>query len=62
MNTQNNNITNNNQCCVDYCKTEFNVSGKEIVNAYKCNQAPLTAADVWNIRRNKRATHESNLL
>ena len=50
----NNNQTENNaaQCCVDYCRTSFDVEGQEVVNNYKCNQKQFSTSDMWNIQRN----------
>lgn len=42
------------QCCVDYCETNFQVSGQEVVNVYKCNQKRFSIANLWRIQKNKR--------
>jgi hypothetical protein len=42
------------QCCIDYCRTSFNVSGQELVNNYKCDRQPFSTSDLWRIRRKKK--------
>jgi hypothetical protein len=55
MNTNNNQtVQNDGQCCIDYCKTSFNVSGQEVVNNYKCNQRQFSASDMWSIQKQRR--------
>ncbi len=55
MNILNNQTENNDaQCCVDYCRTTYNVAGGEVVNNYRCNQQPFSASDLWELRKNKR--------
>ena len=42
------------QCFVNYCKTSYNVAGREVENNYKCNQQAFSASDMWRISRNKK--------
>ena len=53
--TNSNQTGNNDPCCSDSCKTSFKGSGHEIVNVYKCNQAPFSRSDMWKIQRQKKA-------
>jgi hypothetical protein len=55
MNRKNNKAVDSEaQCCIDYCKTSFNVSGQEVVNNYKCNQRQFSASEMWNIQKNRK--------
>ena len=55
MNIKNNQtVQNEKECCIDYCKTSFNVSGQEVVNHIKCDQQPFTASDLWSIQKQRR--------
>lgn len=58
MNTTNyQQVSNEAQCCIDYCKTSFSIAGKEVVNNYKCNQRPFSVPDLWSISRKKKDVH-----
>jgi hypothetical protein len=52
--TNNQNQGSDVKCCIDYCETTFDVSGEQVTNAYKCNQRPFAAADLWSIQKQMR--------
>lgn len=55
MNNLNNQLLNSeSNCCIDVCKTSFNIDGEEVVNTYKCNQKVFSNADLWKIQKTKR--------
>lgn len=52
---------NNNQtetiekrCCIDFCRSNFEVEGQEVVNNHKCNEKKLTSSDMWNIQKSSK--------
>ena len=53
---QSNQISEQNhvQCCLDYCRTAFEVTGQQVVNSYKCRQKQFSSSDMWNILKNRR--------
>lgn len=42
------------KCCIDFCSTNFEVSGEQLVNNYKCNEKKLSSPDLWNIQKSRR--------
>lgn len=47
--------SNNQQCCVDYCKAVYNVANKEVTNNYRCHQKFFSSANLWRLRKNRKA-------
>ncbi len=47
-------VQNGTECGMHYCKKTFDISGRQIVNNFKCNQKKFSTSDMWNIERNKK--------
>ena len=39
---------------IDFCSTNFEVGGAQLVNVYKCNEKKLTSSDLWNIQKRRK--------
>lgn len=38
----------------DFCSTNFEAAGQQLVNNFKCNEKKLTSTDLWNIQKSRR--------
>jgi len=43
-------------CCINYCSRTHLVAGQEVVNNFRCHQAPFSTTDLWRLRKNKKET------
>ncbi len=41
--------------CRDCCTTNFEVTGRQVANSYKCATRKLTSSEVWYIQKQKKA-------
>lgn len=39
---------------IDFCSTNFEVGGEQVVNNYKCGDKKLSSPDLWNIQKSRR--------
>jgi hypothetical protein len=42
------------KCCIDFCSINFEVSGEQVPNNYKCNEKDFSSADLWKIQKSRR--------
>ncbi len=52
--TQHHEVPVQQKCCEDFCTSTFEMSGLQVENKYVCSAPQLSAADFWNITKNRR--------